>query len=481
MSEARTTIVWFRNDLRLADHPALQAAIAEGGKVIPVFIWAPEEEGKWPPGAASRWWLHHSLEALDNQLRELGSRLILRRGVSALQLGELARQTKARRVVWSRRYESAARERDLKVEQSLAQENIETRTFNGSLLFEPWEIKNRSGNPFRIFTAFWRTCLQGPAPQAPILAPRRPVSPKTWPRSLRLAELKLTPSIPWDAGFAKTWRPGCEAGERALNRFIAGALRDYSKVRNEPAAQGTSRLSPHLHFGEISPRQMWLALQAHAHSKGISDWRQSQFVAELGWREFAHHLLFHFPQTPEQPLRPEFKKFPWGSDARLLETWQQGRTGYPLVDAGMRELWTTGWMHNRVRMVVASFLTKNLLSPWQEGARWFWDTLVDADLANNSLGWQWTAGCGADAAPYFRVFNPVTQGEKFDPCGAYVRRWIPEIARLPDRFLQRPWEAPPSVLSEAGITLGRSYPEPVVNLFSSRHAALDAYARMRAG
>ena len=285
----------------------------------------------------------------------------------------------------------------------------------------------------------------------------------------------------WTAGLRAAWRPGTAGANAELQRFLRDGLLAYSEGRNRPDLVGTSRLSPHLHFGEISPRQVWQAAKRFAESQSIpaSAWRRWQFLTEIGWREFAHHLLFHFPHTPEQPLRAEFARFPWRENPAWLRAWQRGQTGYPLVDAGMRELWSTGWMHNRVRMVVASFLVKNLLLPWQEGARWFWDTLVDADLANNTLGWQWTAGCGADAAPFFRVFNPVSQGEKFDPEGNYVRRWVPELARLPGAWIHQPWQAPTAALAASGVELGRTYPRPIVSHLISRELALEAYQAIR--
>jgi len=290
----------------------------------------------------------------------------------------------------------------------------------------------------------------------------------------------LGPKLNWIAGLRAAWKPGSAGAEAELKRFLRDGLLTYPEGRNRPDLPGTSRLSPHLHFGEISPRQVWHAVKRSAESKSVSAavWRDWQFLTELGWREFAHHLLFHFPHTPEQPLRPEFARFPWRKNPVWLRAWQRGQTGYPFVDAGMRELWATGWMHNRVRMVAASFLVKNLLLPWQDGARWFWDTLVDADLANNTLGWQWTAGCGADAAPFFRIFNPVSQGDKFDPEGAYVRRWVPELARLPSTWIHHPWQAPPTALAAAGIELGRTYPRPIVSHLVSRELALEAYRRI---
>lgn len=472
-------IVWFRLDLRLADNPALTAAVNRGGSVLPVFIWSPEEEAQWRPGAASRWWLHQSLAALDTDLRRVGSRLILRRGPALEALRALAAEAGARAVFWNRRYEPAVIVRDEKAKESLRTEGLEVETFNAALLHEPWTIRNQSDKPFQVFTPFWKHCLNQPDPEEPLRAPKLLAAPAKWPKSPALAELELEPRINWAGGIAAAWHPG-EAGAQAnIRRFLAAAFENYSERRNHPDITGTSRLSPHLHFGEISPRQIWNALRHHAVLSGSRAWRASQFVAELGWREFAHHLLFHFPRTPTEPLRREFNFFPWRRDKAQLKKWQKGQTGFPIVDAGMRELWATGWMHNRVRMIVASFLVKDLLLPWQDGARWFWDTLVDADLASNTLGWQWTAGCGADAAPYFRIFNPASQGRKFDPQGDYVRRWCPELRNTSAEWIHQPEQAPPEALRAAGVELGRNYPQPIVNHAIARRSALEALAKAK--
>lgn len=481
MNRAKVFLLWFRQGLRLADNPALQAALKEGGAVVPVFIWAPEEEGNWAPGAASRWWLHQSLASLAEDLRRAGSRLIIRRGKSAEQLVLLARETGAQAVFWNRRYEPLSVARDQRVAEALAAGGIKTASFNSTLLFEPDAIKNKSGKPFQVFTPYWRSCLTLPEPEPPVAAPAHLPAPAAWPKSLALPELGLEPKINWAAGMKAVWEPGTAGAQKNLQRFLAEAESAYAEQRDRPDLPGTSRLSPHLHFGEISLREICAACRAHARRTSAPGqaWMSSKFLAELGWREFGHHLLWHFPHTPEQPLRPEFARFPWRENRDWLAAWQRGRTGYPFVDAGLRELWHTGWMHNRVRMVVASFLVKDLLLSWQEGARWFWDTLVDADLANNTLGWQWSAGCGADAAPYFRVFNPSGQGEKFDPAGAYVRRWVPELAGLSNQWIHRPWEAPASELAKAGIVLGRNYPKPVVPHHIARATALEAFQRMK--
>ncbi len=479
----KTSIHWFRLDLRLADNPALLAALKSGGPVVPVFIWSPEEEAPWQPGGASKWWLHQSLAALDAQLRSAGSRLVIRRGPTFKTLRGLLKETGATAVFWNRRYEPAVIARDKIIKEALRTEGIEAESFNAALLNEPWTIQNQSGKPFQVFTPFWRHCLAKAEPAEPLPSPKQIASLSRWPKSLALDELELEPRIKWADGFRKVWQPGEAGAAAALKQFLTAAFDDYSEQRNRPDVIGTSRLSPHLHFGEISPRQVWHGLKAMAAKRGlaVAQWRGSQFLAEVGWREFAHHLLYHFPHTPAEPLRADFKKFPWRKDAAWLKAWQKGRTGFPIVDAGMRELWTTGWMHNRVRMIVASFLVKDLLISWQEGARWFWDTLVDADLAQNTLGWQWTAGCGADAVPYFRVFNPTTQGEKFDPNGDYVRRWCPELAKLPAEWIHQPDRSPPEILRAAGVELGRNYPEPIVSHAIAREVALEAFARLKVG
>lgn len=472
------SLVWHRLDLRLADNPALVAA-AKRGVVIPVFIHAPEEEALWSPGGASLWWLHQSLAAHDAALREIGSRLIIRRGPTLETLQALVKETGATAVFWNRRYEPVVTGRDTQIKTMLRAAGLLVESFNGALLHEPWTIQNQSKKPFQVFTPFWKHCLTKPDPETPLAALKKLAAPEQWPKSLALEELALEPKIKWAEGMRSAWQPGETGASKMLGEFLKNAFADYTDKRNRPDLRGTSRLSPHLHFGEISPRQIWHGVRQFAEKRGISTWRSSQYLTEVGWREFAHHLLHHFPHTPTEPLREDFKKFPWRKDAAFLKAWQKGQTGYPIVDAGMRELWTTGWMHNRVRMIVASLLVKDLLLSWREGAAWFWDTLVDADLAQNTLGWQWTAGCGADAAPYFRVFNPVSQGEKFDPRGDYVRKWCSELARLPDEWLHQPDKAPPEVLARAGVVLGKNYPAPIVSHAIAREVALEAFAKLK--
>ena len=468
-------IVWFRRDLRLADNPALYEAVQRNRPVIPVFIWAPEEEQPWAPGAASRWWLHHSLAALSESLEKLGSRLVIRSGSSEEILRHLLKSSRADAVYWNRLYDPALIRRDSRIKSSLRADGFTVKSFNSALLHEPWDVQNKSGNPFQVFTPFWKTCLAKGEPSDLLDAPHACKAPAQWPASDKPASLGLLPQAKWDDGLYDAWTPGEAGANKQVDAFMEGVIASYDMSRDIPGVSGTSRLSPHLHFGEIGPRQIWHAVQEAAATQSVKGMIKGAetFLREVGWREFAHHLLFHFPQTPDSPLREEFNDFPWLDDERGLNAWQKGLTGYPIVDAGMRELWHTGWMHNRVRMIVASFLVKDLLIPWQEGARWFWDTLVDADLASNTLGWQWTAGCGADAAPYFRIFNPVLQGAKFDPDGTYVRRWVPEIAALPDASIHKPWES--------GANLADAYPRPMVDHKQARARALAALSEIKKG
>ncbi|MGA8705383.1 MAG: deoxyribodipyrimidine photo-lyase [Steroidobacteraceae bacterium] len=457
------TLLWLRQDLRLRDNDALRAAAARGQPVLPVYIWSPQEEGLWPPGAASRWWLHHSLAALDADLRRHGLRLILRRGAALEALRALIRDSGATAVYWNRRYEPAAQQCSSGVKQALRRDGVEVRSFNSTLLLEPADFLNQCGKPYQVYTPFMRQVLQRADPPSAHALPRTLPAPSRWPASDALDSLELLPRIPWYRTMAALWQPGERGAQQRLKSLLHSRIQDYAQARDLPAADGTSKLSAHLHFGEIGPRQLWQALDQSSHD--------SVFRRELIWREFGYHLLHHFPHTPDQPLREEFAHFPWARGLAGLAAWQRGGTGVPLVDAGMRQLWHSGVMHNRARMVTGSFLVKNLRLPWQEGARWFWDTLVDADLASNTLNWQWLAGSGADAAPYFRIFNPVLQGKRFDSQGRYVRRWVPELARLSERDVHAPWlsAAPPP-----------AYPAPIVDLNESRAAALEAYKSMRA-
>lgn len=471
MSGDAPIILWFRQDLRLADNPALTAAAATGRSVIPLYVL--DDSGDWRLGGASRWWLHHSLQALSGDLGRLKLTMVLRQGDCETELRRLVSETGASAVFWNRVYEPNAVARDTRLKSTLG---IETKSFNASLLREPWELKTGGGGSFKVFTPFFRALAATLGDQSPAPAPKE-VRPFASPvASDDLDAWALTPSNPnWARQFSQYWQPG-EAGARAkLEQFLDGALTGYAAARDVPGRISTSRLSPHLHFGEIGPRQVWRPAALAA----ASDTDKLKFQAELAWREFSHHLLFHSPDLPHANLRREFDAFPWIDDDAAFRAWTRGRTGVPIVDAGMRELWTTGWMHNRVRMIAASFLVKNLMIDWRRGARWFWDTLVDADLANNSASWQWVAGSGADAAPYFRIFNPVLQGRKFDPDGAYVRKWAPELSRLDNDIVHAPWEANASKLAAANVQPGVTYPLPIVDLSASRARALSAFASLK--
>ncbi|MBL8267322.1 cryptochrome/photolyase family protein [Steroidobacter sp.] len=478
MKTHRTALVWFRRDLRLTDNPALLHALANAERVVPLFVFAPEEEQQWAPGAASLWWLHHSLAALNGSLRKLGSALVLQTGPSLTALRRALRETDATLVCWNKLYEPAALKRDAEVAAALDADGVSVEQTNGTLLFEPGSILNGSKLPYRVFTPFWRTLDKELVTlPAPLRAPRQlPAIPRNVSR-VELDTLELLPKIAWDQGLADTWTPG-EAGALKQLKDFGKHVAAYPTGRDRPDREETSRLAPHLHFGELGPRQVVATLR-HAHPGAAESRGTESYLRQVGWREFAHHLLFHFPATTDAPLNPMFAKQKWRRSRADLRAWQRGATGIPLVDAGMRELWRTGWMHNRVRMIVASLLTKNLQIHWLEGAHWFWDTLVDADLANNTLGWQWVAGCGADAAPYYRIFNPVLQAKRFDPLRGYIRQWLPELARLPDRWIHQPWTAPDAVLKHAGVELGVTYPRPVVDLGESRNRALQVYSELR--
>jgi len=472
-SNRESVLLWFRLDLRLADNPALNAAVATGLPILPVFLWSPDEEIPWAGGAASRWWLHQSLMRLDESLRKKGSRLIVRRGPVEDRLAALAAEAGARQVFCNRVYEPRALEAETRIEEALGSTGIAMESFNGSLLFEPGSIRTTSGGAFQVFTPFWRALWnQRGALRSATKAPAAIAAPRSWPESLKIADLELEPKIDWPAGLRARWTPGEEAARSRLREFASGAVNEYGEERDRPNHEGTSRLSPHLHFGEAGPLQVWSAI--------CEEPAAESYLRQLAWREFAYHLLAKHPRTLTGPFNAEFRGFPWRRNARRLEAWQRGRTGYPFVDAGMRELWATGWMHNRARMVAASFLVKHLLIPWQDGAAWFLDTLVDADLANNTMGWQWVAGCGVDAAPYFRIFNPVLQGKKVDPDGEYVRRWVPELRGLQPQWIHEPWMAPPLVLAGAGIAPGETYPLPIVDHAEARAAALAAFGEMKA-
>jgi deoxyribodipyrimidine photo-lyase len=476
-SAAGPVVVWFRQDLRLTDNPALAAAVASGRPIIPLYVL---DQTAAPLGGASLWWLDKSLAALDASLQALGSRLILRRGDPAHQIGEIIAATGAGAVVWNRLYDKHSVARDSALKSDLRADGIEAQSFDGGLLVEPWTVKSGSGEPYKVFTPFWRAARGVLFDRTAFAAPGGLVAPTPWPASEALVDWGLQPTSPdWSTGFY-LWRPGEDGARALLDSFLGGPVKAYADERNLPGVDGTSRLSPHLRFGEIGPRQVWRAVLAAMEAGHAPADQAAKFLAELGWREFNHHLLFHWPDLPTANFKPDFDRFVWRDDPAALKAWQTGQTGYPIVDAGMRELWATGFMHNRVRMIVASFLIKHLMIDWREGEAWFRDTLVDADIAQNAANWQWVAGSGADASPWFRIFNPITQGEKFDPDGVYVRRWCPELAKLPNDVIHQPWTASEGRLVAAGVKLGRTYPHPIVDHAAARARALDAYAAVKA-
>jgi deoxyribodipyrimidine photo-lyase len=484
MPDAPTTLVWFKHDLRLADNPALHAA-AERGAVVPVFLWTPDEEGQWAPGGAHRWWLHHSLQSLDADLRDRGLRLLLRREPSERTLRDLLDATGADAVYWNRRYEPNLLTRDDAILQSLRDDDINAKTFEGQLLHDPDDVQTTSGGPYHVYTPFWKKLMKrgldvGTPLPAPAIGPEH--APPDWPDSLALDDLALLPEardgVDWADGLRATWTPGESAAHERLQYALDHVIATYETDRDRPDRDGTSRLSPRLHHGELSPRQVWTAVSDWADENDAHE-EAEPFLQELVWREFSYHMLHHYPSTPTQNYKDKFDGFSWEDNDDWLDRWQRGQTGYPIVDAGMRQLYETGWMHNRVRMIVGSFLTKDLMIGWWHGAEWFWDTLVDGNLASNTMGWQWSAGSGADAQPFFRIFNPTSQGERHDPNGDYVRRWVPELADLPTEHLHAPWTAPDEVLQDAGVTLGDTYPEPIVDHSEMRDVALDAYDEVR--
>lgn len=471
--DQRPALLWFRQDLRLFDHAALHAAVGTGRPVLPVYVLDDAAAGEWAEGGASRWWLHHSLASLTRDLKAVAAPLVLRRGETVAVLAALARDVGAAEIYFGAAVEPWARALELRVRDALMAEGVAPRRFRTRTLFDPESIRTQTGGVYGVYTPFSRTCFGTGGPKPPVPAPRR-VPAIDPPASDKLADWGLLPLKPdWAAGLRESWQPGEAGAQAALARFVDGAMTRYAARRDFPGEMGTSRLSPHLHFGEISAARVWHAV---AERPGAE-----KFLKEVLWREFSQYLLWHHPALPEAPLRDFFARMPWRDDAVGLAAWRRGRTGVPIVDAGMRELWRTGWMHNRVRMVVASFLVKHLLIDWRAGQNWFWDTLVDADLGSNAASWQWVAGCGADAAPYFRVFNPVLQGQKFDPDGAYVRRYVPELAGLRDAYIHAPWEAPAAELAQAGVVLGRDYPAPIVGLAEGRARALAAFGGLGDG
>jgi deoxyribodipyrimidine photo-lyase len=475
-SSGGPAIVWFRTDLRVADNQALTEAAATGKQVLCVYIL--EDDGqRRAMGAAQCWWLHHSLSALDTTLTSLGAKLVLRRGSAAKILDEMCTATSAVAVHWNRRYDPEGIAIDTLIKASLKERGVQASSFAGQLLHEPTQVKTGAGGPFKVYTPFWRAFSAQPEPRRPFPAPER-LNGFESDTGDALADWGLLPSKPnWATGFAQEWTPGEHGAAHKLDEFLTGGLIGYADGRNLPGIRSTSQLSPHLAMGEISPFQIW---EASRHFERQSDPRDMEvFRKEVVWREFAYHLLFHFPALRSENFNTNFDQFPWGAAPEHIGAWKRGQTGYPIVDAGMRQLWQTGWMHNRVRMIVASFLIKHLMADWRVGEDWFWDTLVDACPANNPASWQWVAGSGADAAPYYRIFNPILQGEKFDGDGSYVRKFVPEIAKLPDEHLHHPWDAPSYVLAKADVTLGKTYPRPIVDHNKARERAMSAYKEMK--
>jgi deoxyribodipyrimidine photo-lyase len=469
-----TALVWFRQDLRCRDNPALALACASHEQIIPLYI--KETEPSLPMGAAQHWWLYHSLNSLKKALREVRLDLYLREAAPLPLLKKLIETHKIAAVYWNRCYEPAHRTRDQQIKSALKALGIKVVSCNGSLLNEPWEILNKSGQYYKVFTPYWRACLR----QMPHLSRSHEIT--SWPSAHSIAsdnlqDWNLLPTKPnWALEFSDFWQPGEEGASKQLELFLNQNLTNYKEARNIPAlSKGTSHLSPHLHFGELSPHQIWNAVQSKMRDPQCNQASAETFLAELGWREFSYQLLYHYEALPERNFKTQFDSFPWSNNAEYLACWKKGLTGYPIVDAGMRELWRTGYMHNRVRMIVASFLTKDLMIDWRQGAAWFWDTLLDADLASNSASWQWVAGSGADAAPYYRIFNPVLQGEKFDPQGDYIKRWVPELSSMPKQWIHHPWDAPKELFARTG------YPQPLVDHSLARQLALDNYKRLGPG
>ncbi len=475
---APPAIVLFRKDLRLADNPALSAAIERGGPVILLHIRETDDPNSAALGAAQGWWQHHSIAALQSAIEKTGNRLILATAEQNLLVTELVKTVSPSAVYWNRRYHKRGRDNDATLKTWLLRHGVDARSFAANLLHEPANIQSSQGNYYRVYTPFWKA-LRGKL-QLPSLidAPNKILAPAQYPPSEKLEDWGLLPTRPnWAKGFEETWRPGEAGAMSALDDFISSALHRYRDGRDLPSKRYTSRLSPHLACGEITPTQIWQHIETRlAHEVDLNS---EKFLQELVWREFCWHIFFHSDDMQSQEFNAKFSDFAWGFDETLFDRWTKGETGYPIVDAGMRELWQTGWMHNRVRMITASFLVKHLMIDWRYGERWFRDTLVDADAASNAASWQWVAGCGADAAPYFRIFNPILQGEKFDQDGDYVRRYVPEIANLPDKFIHRPFDAPSDVLEKAGIALGHSYPRPIVEHAKARARALDAFQRVK--
>lgn len=459
-------IVWFRQDLRLNDNPALQCALDGNNAVIPIFI--DDENCGRQAGTMGLWWRNKSLTKLNESLKKRGNRLIYRKGRAADVLFALAKEVNARAVYWNRQYEADIVARDTAIKSKLKDGGIDAESFNGSLLFEPWEVTSKStGGPFKVFTPFWRACCALGLKRGLWNVPDKITAPAQWPESNALPDMAALAHM----NNLNIWQPGEDGAGDALALFLTQNISGYAERRNLPAEPATSRLSPHLRWGEISPAR----IVAETEAANIKTDDGTKFLSELGWREFSYQLLYHNPDLAETCLQNKFEAFPWRNDADAFEAWKRGETGYPIVDAGMRELRRTGYMHNRVRMIAASFLIKHLLIDWREGEKWFWECLVDADPANNSASWQWVAGCGADAAPYFRIFNPILQGPKFDADGIYTKTYVPELSALSGKTLYAPWTAKSDMLDSGAISLGDTYPNPIVNHEAARARALESF------
>ncbi len=463
---------WFREDLRLLDNPALDYA-ATLGQVVPIFV-CPDGLG-----SASKWWLHHSLQALSQSLEEQGLSLVLLTGDPSELIPNIAVEYGVELITWNRVYSPKGVAQGQQLKDALQREGIAGRSFNAQLLIEPGKVLNKQGSPFKVFTPFWRHCVSQLNPNEVLSEPSF-TSFEHQIESEPLTDWGLLPTKPnWAKGFEGHWQPGENGAQQRWQSFLSGNITEYANGRDIPSQNNTSLLSPHLAFGEISPKQLWHETHQAVSAQTVDAMNGNKFLAEIGWREFSRYLLMHFPELEQQSFNQRFEHFPWGNDETLITAWQQGQTGYPIVDAGMRELWHTGYMHNRVRMIVASFLTKHCLTHWQYGMEWFWDTLLDADIANNTASWQWVAGCGADAAPYFRIFNPILQGEKFDGQGIYIRQWMPELRHVPNKYIHKPWEADQATLTAAKVILGDNYPLPIVDHKHARVRALDAYQAVK--
>lgn len=481
-SRSSGVLIWFREDLRLSDNPALDVAISSGEPVTALYVFEDAPRGGRGLGGASLWWLAQSLRAFAEDCAALGLPFAIRRGQAAKEVRAAIDEAGVSRIVWNRRYDAASIAIDSSLKDELTSNGYEVDSFNARLLHEPWEVASKAGTPLKVYSPYWRAAQALGAPRDPIAKPSKAkIKPGAKLIGLSVDELELEPTKPdWSGGMREAWRPGEAGAAKALKRFIEESLKGYGEGRDRPDRNGTSRMSPYLRFGEISPYQLWHAVERAEADGEASGSDVEKYRSELGWREFSYHLLYNFPDLATENFNDRFDAFPWPKpDDRHRKAWRKGLTGYPIVDAGMRQLWSTGWMHNRVRMVAASFLIKHLMIDWRDGEDWFWDTLVDADPANNAASWQWVAGSGADAAPYFRVFNPSLQGQKFDPKGDYVRAFVPELAKLPAKHIHEPWNAPEDVLKSAGVTLGETYPRPIVDHGESRDRALAAFGKLK--